>query len=121
MNYAFRGSDADGTIEIWPTNEILPPRSLNNVKRFTTTFLVAECYRTTAEWTPGLFDDTAFSSFNPGVPYPRHGNGTLNWYFVDGHAISWRASTLLDPTAWHKAEIVPIGWTYYGPFTIFGP
>ncbi len=96
-----------------------PPHSLGNVRRSSATFLVAECYSSAPQWEPSPFNYTAFSSFSTGVPYGRH-QGKLNFLFVDGHAelytsAKWNAYAPAGDAPWTE------GWTYYGPFDIFGP
>ncbi|MBI4026477.1 MAG: prepilin-type N-terminal cleavage/methylation domain-containing protein [Verrucomicrobia bacterium] len=93
---------------------------LGAVQRPTKTFLIAECASPGPEWSPSsYFDVTAFGSGNSGVPYGRH-RGKLNFLFVDGHAEvytkeKWNAYAPSGEAPWTE------GWTYYGPYDIFGP
>ncbi len=100
----------------------IPPRALREVKRPTTTFLIAECWSSIADYGPIVFDQTAFSTGDTGVPFPRHKGGMLNFMFVDGHAqvMTGKKNDSATKSGWWK-EDSESDWTYASPWTIWGP
>ncbi len=101
------------------------PRTLSEVRRTTTTFLISEYYHPFPPATASLFEwalDGANLDLNPASIYPRHGGVGQNFFFVDGHG-EWMQRTpgtlwTTHPWAIQDAEST---WTYYGPFRIYGP
>ncbi len=101
-----------------PYGTQLPPRSLNEVKRPTTTYLVAEGYTYSALNSPGFFQDTAHGA---GGAYARHQSKGLNFVFVDGHAEFCKSTDKTDPNAIWNRQSSASWWTHYGPYDIYGP
>lgn len=100
-------------------------RTLSEVRRTSTTFLIAEYYHPFPPAQAALFEwalDGANLNLNPASIYPRHGGIGQNFFFVDGHA-EWmerRPGTLWSTHPWaiQDSESTCI---YYGPFRIYGP
>lgn len=115
--------------EVWfgypYTGETNLVRKLTDVRRPTTTFLLADYYHPFPPAQAALFEwalDGANLNLNPASIYPRHGGIGLNFFFVDGH-VEWMEripGTLWSTHPW-AIQDAQSTWTYYGPFRIYGP
>jgi len=95
--------------------------SLVEVRRATTTFLVAESYDLNPI-TPSQFNATCFGSTTGA--YPRHETRGLNFVFVDGHGEFLSAGLGAGFSAWYRSvSPAPPGyanWCNAGPYLYWG-
>ncbi len=109
----------------WGSGSYVNVRSLNEVKRSATTFLIGESWAYQIPSCASCFNPSAIGdptlSGGAAAHYPRHGGKGLNIYFVDGHTEFFRTKlTSAGVYPWETLDSESF-WTYYGQYLFIGP